>query len=184
MAVITLEGRKVVLGTLEREHCRTLWETYEPTGSVPSEPLNPGLSVEGAETWFEEMQAKQGREQVHLGIFTLEGQLVGDIQLTHIDWRNRSVRLGVGIARRADRGKGYGTDAVRTLLDYAFAELDLVRVTARTMVNNIAARRVLESCGFTHEGTERQAVCRSGRRWDILTYGLLVSEHEAGPRES
>jgi RimJ/RimL family protein N-acetyltransferase len=169
---------------LEREHCRKLWDSYEPTEPIPSESLNPGLSIEGADAWFDEMQTKQGREQVYLGIFTPEGELVGDVQLAHIDWRDRSAHLGVGIARRADRGKGFGTDAVRTLLDYAFRELDLFRITARTTANNIAARRVLQSCGFTQEGSERQAVYRAGRRWDMLIYGLLAPEHAAGRRAS
>jgi hypothetical protein len=57
--MIELRGEQVVLRTLEREHCRQLWESYKPAEPLPTEPLNPGLSVEGADKWFEEMQAKQ-----------------------------------------------------------------------------------------------------------------------------
>ena len=46
--MIELRGEKVVLRALEREHCHQLWEHYVPAEPLPTEPLNPGLSVEGA----------------------------------------------------------------------------------------------------------------------------------------
>lgn len=180
--MIELRGEKTILRTLEREHCHELWQAYEPAEPLPTEPLNPGLSVEGADKWFEEMQAQQGKQQLCLGVFTLddrptgEGRLIGDIQLTNIDWRHRTASIGLGIARRADRGHGYGMDATLTLLRYAFQHLDLVRVSAATASYNAAGQRVLERCGFVREGQERQAIYGGGRRWDRLLYGLLRAE--------
>ena len=46
--MIELRGKKVVLRTIERAHCRTLWENYEPVEPVPTEPVRPGHSVEGS----------------------------------------------------------------------------------------------------------------------------------------
>lgn len=174
--MIQLVGEKVVLHTLEREHCRQLWEAYEPEVPVATEPLNPGLSMEGADKWFDEMQNAQGKSQVYLGIFWDDGTLIGDIELTNIDWRNRSGSLGMSIARREQRGYGYGTDALSVLVKYAFESLDLVRLSARTLIHNVAARQVLEKAGFTLEGSERQVVTIDGQRWDRLLYGLLRSD--------
>jgi RimJ/RimL family protein N-acetyltransferase len=180
MIELHARGSKVILRTLEREHCRELWEQYEPVEPLPTEPIRPGLSIEGADKWFEEMQAKQGHEHVYLGIFTSEDKLVGDIQLSHLDWRNRTANLGCGIARQEDRGKGYGTDAARTLIRYGFGHLNLYRMSAATVENNVAAQRSLEKCGFVLEGRERRAIYRGGRRWDRLRYGLLRSEFKGG----
>ncbi|MBN1247215.1 MAG: GNAT family N-acetyltransferase [Anaerolineae bacterium] len=174
--MIELRGRKVVLRTLERAHCRELWDAYEPAEPLPTEPLNPGLSSEGADRWFEEMQARQGREHVYLGIFSLDGRLLGDIQLADINWRDRVASLGVGITRQADRGKGHAADAVRSILGYGFEHLNLARIEARTAAYNLAAQRLLEACGFQREGVRRLAVFRGGRRWDEITYGLLAPE--------
>ncbi len=179
--MIELHGERVVLRTLEREHCRQLWDTYVAADPLPTEPLNPGLSSEGADAWFQEMQTKQGREQVYLGIFTPEGELLGDIQLANIDWRFRSATLGCSIACRDERGKGYGTDATQTLLRYGFEHLDLHRVSAGIVEYNAAARRALEKCGFVQEGCERQAIYCAGRRWDRLVYGLLRDELVSRP---
>jgi RimJ/RimL family protein N-acetyltransferase len=174
--MIELRGEKVVLRTLEREHCHQLWERYQPAEPLPTEPLNPGLSVEGADKWFEEMQARQGREHVYLGVFTRDGELLGDIQLADINWRDRTANLGGSIACQDERGQGYGTDAARTLLRYGFQHLDLYRVTAVVAEHNAAAQRALEKLGFVQEGRERQAIYCEGRRWDRLRYGLLRDE--------
>ena len=143
---------------------------------MPTEPLNPGLSVEGADKWFEDMQAKQGRQHVYLGIFGLGGELLGDVQLADIDWRHRAASLGGSIARVDERGQGYGADAALTLLHFGFEHLDLFRVTAATVEHNAAAQRVLEKCGFVLEGRQRQAIYGSGQRWDRLLYALLRTE--------
>ena len=179
--MVELKGEKTVLRTLEREHCRQLWTRYEPAETVPTEPLNVGLSVEGADKWFEEMQAKQGREHVYLGIFTPAGELLGDVQLANIDWRARAATLGGSISRLADRGAGYGTDAARTILRYGFQHLGLHRVEGQTAEFNAAGRRAMEKLGFRQEGRRRQALYRSGRYWDSLIYGLLRDEFKAPP---
>jgi RimJ/RimL family protein N-acetyltransferase len=173
--MIELRGKRVVLRTLEREDCRALWAAYEPEEPAPTEPLNPGLSVEGAERWFEEMQAKQGKEQLYLGIWH-DDELVGDAQLAEIDWRHRTATVGAGIAKRSQRGKGYGSDATRTLARYAFDELDLYRLNAATHEANVGAQKALTRCGFVLEGRQREAIRAAGRRWDRLLYGLLRDE--------
>jgi RimJ/RimL family protein N-acetyltransferase len=176
--MIELRGKSVFLRALEREDCCRLWTEAEATEPLPAQATTPGLSVEGADKWFEEIQAKQGREQVYSGIFTLEGELLGDIQLANIDWRNRTATLGIGISCAADRGKGFATEAVFTLLRFAFQELDLFRVSADTAEYNTAARRVLEKCGFTQEGCARQAIHARGSRHNSRTYGLLCTEFD------
>ncbi|MDE0209690.1 MAG: GNAT family protein, partial [Boseongicola sp.] len=143
------------------------------------EPVRPGLSVEGSEKWFEEIQEKQENSQIYLGIFDDEGNIVGDIQLSGIDWMNRTASLGAGIARSKDRGKGYCTDAARVMLRFGFEHLDLQRISAATISNNAGAIRVLEKLGFSEEGREREAVYWSNQRWDRLMYGILKSEFEA-----
>jgi RimJ/RimL family protein N-acetyltransferase len=176
--MVELKGKQVVLRTLEREHCRQLWEWYELAEGIPTEPLNVGLSVEGADKWFEEMQAKQGKEHVYLGVFTPEGELLGDVQLANINWRDRTATLGGSVSRLADRRTGYGTDAARTILSHGFRELGLHRVEGETAEFNAAARRVMEKLGFREEGCRRQALYRAGRYWDSVMYGLLREEFE------
>ena len=84
--MVEISGQLVVLRPLEREHCRLLWEGFEPELPLPTEALNVGMSIEGVDSWYEDIQSKQGKSQVYLGIFTLEGDLVGDMQIANIDY--------------------------------------------------------------------------------------------------
>mgnify|MGYP001144093726 FL=1 len=99
--------------------------------------------------------------------------------LQDIDRANRCCTLGMGIARLANRGRGYGQQALALILDYAFRFVGLERVSASTLAPNTGARRSLEKAGFVLEGTERQAVYLDGRRVDRLNYGLLREEWNA-----
>ena len=53
---------------------------------------------------------------------TKSGEFIGDIYLVHITWRNRNAELIVKWAKRFIGIKGYGTDAILTLLNRAFAK--------------------------------------------------------------
>jgi RimJ/RimL family protein N-acetyltransferase len=70
-------------------------------------------------------------------------------------------------------GRGYATEAARTLLQWAFDTLDLNRVQSETDTRNIASARVLEKLGFELEGTLREDCIVNGDVSDSWVYGLL-----------
>ena len=174
-----LRGKLVYLDTMEREHCRALWKAEEGTGPPPTQRIILGLSIEGADRWFDEIQAKQNKEHVYLGVFLPDGNIIGDIQIANIDLMERTATLGLGFAAAEHRGKGYGTDAAITILHHAFLDLDLRRVSAKVVEFNTAGIRSLEKVGFIHEGRERKSCYAGGRRWDRLLYGILREEYMA-----
>ena len=89
------------------------------------------------------------------------------------------IRLGIGAAE--DRCKGYGSQALQMLLRFAFAELNLFRVTANVPEYNEAAIALLKKFGFTQEVCRRKALERDGRRWDMYVFGLLRDEWQISP---
>ncbi len=171
--MVELKGKITILKTLEREHCKKLWKEYEIDEEHPTQALEPGKSIEYADNWFEDIQDKQGQSQYYLGIFTTEHVLVGDIQLANIDWKNRTAEIGFGISKEKDRGRGYCSDAVKTILRFAFDHLDLYRISASTVEFNESAIKVLERNNFELEGKKKKAVLCSGDRYDLLVYSLL-----------
>ncbi len=108
-----------------------------------------------------------------------DDRLIGLIGLYTIFWPHRDAFMGINIGEREYWGKGYGTDALRVLLRYAFDELNLQRVSLSFLEGNERAMRSYEKCGFRHEGHERQAWAYDGRRWDEIYMGLLREEWEA-----
>lgn len=105
-----------------------------------------------------------------------DDRLLGFERLYRIEWTHATGSLQIGIGDRNDRGKGYGTEALRMLLRYAFDELNLYRLAAPTVEYNTGAIRFLERAGFVVEVRRRQAVQRDGRRWDAVMLGLLRDE--------
>jgi len=103
-----------------------------------------------------------------------DDRLLGDVNLDVINnWGNRDSFVGLGIGDRRDWGRGYGTDALKIALRFAFAEINLRRVTLTVFEYNPRAIRSYEKAGFQHEGRLRGALLRDGKRWDILHMGIL-----------
>jgi RimJ/RimL family protein N-acetyltransferase len=106
------------------------------------------------------------------------GRLIGFVRLFWVDWMHGSAALNLGIGAPADRGQGYGSEALGLILQYAFDEMGLHRVAAAAAAYNTGALRFLERHGFSPEVRRRQAVARDGQRWDVVMYGLLRAEWE------
>jgi len=105
-----------------------------------------------------------------------DNRLLGDINLDVINWGARDSFVGIGIYNRADWGKGYGTDAMKVILRFAFTEINLRRVTLTVFEYNPRAIRCYEKAGFQHEGRVRGALLRDGKRWDNLYMGILQED--------
>ena len=92
------------------------------------------------------------------------------------NWTPRDAFVGIGIGNRNDWSKGYGSDAMKIILRFAFTELNLRRVTLNVFEYNPRAIRSYEKTGFRHEGRMRNALLRNGKRWDMFYMGILREE--------
>jgi RimJ/RimL family protein N-acetyltransferase len=133
-------------------------------------------SVKSTKTWLEKEMA-EGKIPYFFTIRTLsDDRLIGFIGLFGIEWNNGSAWVGIGLGEREYWGKGYGTDAMRLAMRYAFDELNLHRVSLGVFEYNPRAVRAYEKAGFKLEGRGRQMLHRDGKRADILFMGLLHDE--------
>jgi RimJ/RimL family protein N-acetyltransferase len=107
---------------------------------------------------------------------TEDDRLIGLARLFRVEWSHGTAALQIGIGDRADRGQGYGTEALHMLLRYAFDEINLYRLAASTAEYNTGAIRFFERAGFVVEVRRRQAIQRDGKRWDAVMLGLLRDE--------
>ena len=175
--MLKLQGKRIYLAALEREHCRKLYEDDEYDFDHITEPLHIGASIESADEWYTDIQKRyKDGENIRLGVFLNDGTVIGDIALQELCWRNRNCSLGLGFAKLANRCQGYGKEAVMLMLDYAFGNLGLHRVMAYTWGTNLAGQKALESAGFVLEGRERQGRWVAGQWTDCLHYSMLHDE--------
>ncbi len=108
---------------------------------------------------------------------TARSQLVGAISLK-ISPAHSHGEIGYWIGV-SNWGKGYATEAGRSLTAYAFSDLGLHRVHGRHFTRNAASGRVLQKIGMKFEGVQRDAYLRWGLFEDVAAYAILVSEWEA-----
>ncbi|MGA8543039.1 MAG: GNAT family protein [Thermoplasmata archaeon] len=82
---------------------------------------------------------------------------------------------------RAARGKGFGREAVRLLVDHVFDSTSVERVGATCDVQNVPSYRLVEGLGFRREGTLRSALFHHGNWHDVHVYGVIRSEWKRPP---
>lgn len=105
-----------------------------------------------------------------------DGRHIGNIKLGPIQWLHRRADISLFIGDRTCWGKGYASEAIAAVRDWAFADLDLQKLNAGVYAGNIGSRRAFEKCGFELEGTLRQEAVNSGQRLDVWLLGLPRSQ--------
>jgi len=135
------------------------------------------FSQKNVKKWIEKELDEQSIKQHWFSIRKLDDNiLLGDIDLYVDNWPARDTYVGLGIGERDFWGKGYGTDAMKVILRYAFTEVNMNRVTLSVFEYNPRAIRSYEKAGFRHEGRIRGRLNKEGKRWDMLIMGILREE--------
>lgn len=124
-----------------------------------------------------EMEEKEKDKLFILYVKTLaDNRLIGFVDLYIYAPFHREAWVGIGLGEKEFWGKGYGTDAMRLALRFAFQELNMFRVSLDVFEYNPRAIRSYEKAGFVLEGRSRQSICRDGKRYDLLIMGILRDE--------
>ena len=118
-----------------------------------------------------------------LAIQSKEGNVVGFMRLHDLDFVARHANLRIFVATEF-QSRGFGADAIATVLRFCFAGLGLHRVGLVVRADNARALHVYHSLGFTDEGRERDAVWSRGTWVDFVHMGILDADwaHSAHER--
>ena len=126
---------------------------------------------------FIEKRAENNSKSFRFSIRTLaDDKLIGGVGLWISSWTHADTWLGISIGERDYWGKGYGSEAVRLAVQYAFVELNLRRVSLGLHAYNERAFKAYEKVGFKLEGRMRGEGLRDGVRFDSLWMGILREE--------
>ncbi len=197
-----LYGKRIVLARLSARHAPELEQLLE-TNRRWLNPWMPTVPEGFSETdvrrsiFLENMEAKRGT-RLDLGIFLREplpdalatskmekhprrnscGPLVGRIALHTVQWGIiRSAGVGYWIDQRLS-GKGMMTEALATLISFAFEEVRLHRIWAGIQPKNLRSKQLVERLGFTREGLHRRELFIAGSWQDQIQYAMLEEEYD------
>ncbi len=177
----SLVSTRLVLREFRRGDWRAVHEYASDPKVVRYMPWGPNTEaqtrdfVRRAITFQEEEPRRKFEFAVALGE---EDRLIGGcgIRLANPDAREADIGY---VLNREYWGKGYGTEAAKTLLRFGFDELLLHRVYATCDPQNLASIRVLERIGMRIEGHLREHMLVRGKWRDSLMYAILEGEWEA-----
>lgn len=128
--------------------------------------------VESVRAEIEEMARREPGDPGWVQLSVIErasGRLVGDVGLCGIPGEPGVVKVGYTIAPPY-QGRGYGTEAMRALVAYAFDELGVEVVRAYADAENVASHRVAEKIGMRL--VERFRAVDDGEEWWGVRYEL------------
>ena len=174
---LTLVGELVALGPAHKGLLPLIWKWESDlelsilTGD-PSHPLTP----EGIEQVYE-LYSKAGPDRAMFAIYERTTMRpIGTAGLTSINHQHGTAEFGIGIGERDCWSKGYGTEATRLILDYAFNALGLHNLMLRVFSYNERAIQAYLRAGFREIGLRRQAQ-RIGRRvYDVVLMDCVASD--------
>jgi diamine N-acetyltransferase len=172
-------GDGVRLRAVEREDIPTFVRWFNDPEVLDFILMYRPMSLAGEERWFEGLADRENDF-----LFAIEALIderwvhIGNAGLHNVDWKNSQATFGIALGEKQVWGQGYGTKATKTMLHYAFEELNLHRVELEVFAYNARAIRCYEKAGFRHEGTRRQSHFHNGRYHDAYRMGILREEFE------
>jgi len=169
---LTLVGERVALGPLRPElyPLHVQW-VNDPVVAWNVFGRHEPRSLAEETDWLERERSKpDGRFWLVYRID--QHRPIGVTSLTGIGDPPGTASFRILIGAPADRGLGFGEAASRLVLDHAFADLRLDRVTLDVFGYNEAARRLYEKLGFREVGRRADRIHRDGRTWDVIEMAL------------
>lgn len=177
--IVTIEGERVALGPLRRD----LLPLYQRWMNDPAvvrtlgEGLRP-LLLEDEQQWYE--RSVGATSDVVFQIYIRTGwRPIGTAGINEMDHQHGVAGFGIMIGEKDCWDQGYGTEATRLVLDYAFNVLGLHNVRLTVYDFNHRGVRAYEKAGFKVIGRRRQALRLGHERHDMILMDALATEFES-----
>ena len=140
-------------------------------------------SKKSATEWINDSKRKWRKKEKEDYVFGIELSekkiIIGGIGISHINFYHGKAKVGYWLGEKY-WNNGYGSEALKAIIDFAFRRLKLNRLEANVFVGNPSSGKLLEKFGFKQEGLERKFVrCKAdGKIKDEYIYGLLKSDYK------
>lgn len=165
--------RKIEMNDWEQYH---IWRN-DTEVMVTTNPALDVYSPKDTKGFVAEVLIKPDSSKSYMIIDKASQVSIGITSLINIDFKNRNAECIIDIGEKTYWGKGLGTETLEILLNYAFQELNLHRVSLRVFSFNEKAVHVYGKLGFKEEGVSRECLFRNGGWHDIIYMGILKGEY-------
>jgi RimJ/RimL family protein N-acetyltransferase len=174
-----LTGKLVRLRAYEMDDLDRCWSWINDREVVQYISAAAAFPVSRAqeEDWLRQVITQTQPPEITYAIETIEdSRHIGSVSLHNVTGNAHKAALGILIGERSCWNRGYGTDAILTMLRFGFEELNLNRVWLEVHDDNARAIACYRKCGFVEEGRLRQDRYRAGEYHDTLIMAILREE--------
>lgn len=173
-----LRGPRVLLRPLASTDLRRCVKWFSDPEVIYFLGRNAPVTMAEEERWFRDYERRTD-EQIFA--IEVEGNHIGNLGLHKIDRVHRKADVGIVIGEPTLWSKGYGTEAMRVALGYAFDVLGLNKVSLDVLEYNVRAIHTYERLGFQREGLHREDVYKDGRFVNVMRMSILARELQEPP---
>ncbi|WP_282033712.1 GNAT family N-acetyltransferase [Metabacillus indicus] len=167
-----LIGEQITLRALKRDDSDKILEwVNNPKLKFLTGTVFPVSEVEH-EKWFENKLNEKTNKIFGIEEHTTK-HFIGVVGLNNTDFINRNTELYIYIGDENHWGKGLGTDAVKTLINFVFEELNLHRISLVVFAYNTRAIKAYEKVGFVSEGVMRESLFKNGNYHDKILMAII-----------
>ena len=176
-----ISGEKLYLSPISTEDIETYTQWMSnPRISVHTRAFGVLYTTEFEKNYLQNVASNNNPNACMTAIVRAQDNLmIGSGGFFDIDYRNRNAEMGIVIGDERLHGKGYGTEATKLLLEYAFTMLNLNMVYLKYYAYNEKAGKTYEKCGFKYAGKMREAKIIGERKFDVIVMDLLASEYKS-----
>ena len=171
---MNITGENIVLRAISINDAALLLELInDPDTEIMLGGASFPVSLSEQEKWIEK---QSGRNDILRCIIANKNDIqtgLGTIILSDIDRKNGVAQVHLKMDKVMGRRKGYGTDALKTIVKYAFDEMRLNCIYAEILEYNINSQKLFEKCGFHIDGVLRSRVYKGGNFVNVLSYSIL-----------
>jgi RimJ/RimL family protein N-acetyltransferase len=173
-----LEGKRVKLGPIKREYIDSFLRWFNDPEITQYLMAYLPMTRMAEEAWMENLKDRDDTIRFSIVIPQEDGseKLIGNCGIHNINWKNRVAEVGIVIGEKEYQNKGFGTEAMELLLEYAFNTVNLHRIELFTYEYNPRAIKSYIKVGFVEEGRRRQFMYFKGKYYDAIMMGILAEE--------
>ena len=171
---MNLVGKKIILREL-RESDMELLNSLMNNKSVEDNVIGWSKPVTMQEqlNWFKNLNNDQN---IRYAIADLnDNSVFGTGIISRIDWKNKNCSIDIKLGDNY-QSKGYGSETIRLLVEYAFDELNMNSINVKIISYNIASQKIFEKNGFKNSGMLRKHIYKNGEYNDVFIYDLLKED--------
>ena len=148
-----LEGKNIILRPLKMNDWEKSIQWRNNLSIKEMAMMHPFPITEMVEReWYENIMKSKDDKVIYFTITTRDDDPIGFVLLNKINYTHKNCRLGIVIGETEEQGKGYGQEATKMIIEYAFNKLNLRKVTLEVLSNNKAALHIYHKLGFVKEG--------------------------------